>query len=100
MDVTGLKLDAAQKEKTSFLQELKKQSFVLSEDSTQKVDVKDSVNVSAIQAKQNGLMNSSKKQSMMQNPQSNNNSMGNYNVQQNADKMVKKKNNNNMVGIN
>lgn len=34
MDVTGLKLDAAQKEKTSFLQELKKQSFVLSEDST------------------------------------------------------------------
>ncbi len=53
VDVTGLKLDSAQKEKTSFLQELKKQSFLLSEDSTQKVDVKDSVNVSAIQAKQN-----------------------------------------------
>lgn len=48
VDVTGLKLDSAQKEKTSFLQELKKQSFLLSEDSTQKVDVKDSVNVSAI----------------------------------------------------
>lgn len=95
MDVTGLKLDAAQKEKTSFLQELKKQSFVLSEDSTQKVDVKDSVNVSAIQAKQNGM--SSSKQP---NPQSNNNSLGQFNVQQNADKMVKKANRNNMVGIN
>jgi hypothetical protein len=48
VDVTGLKLDTAHKEKTFFLQELRKQSFLLSEDSTQKVDVKDSVNVSAI----------------------------------------------------
>jgi hypothetical protein len=34
MDVSGLKLEPGQKEKTSFLQELKKQSFLVSENST------------------------------------------------------------------
>jgi|LauGreDrversion4_2_1035121.scaffolds.fasta_scaffold171674_3 hypothetical protein len=50
MDVSGMKLNSAAKEKTSFLQDLKKQSFLVSEDSTQKVDVKDSINISAIPA--------------------------------------------------
>ena len=34
LDVSGIKLDSAQKEKNSFLEELKKQSFILSENST------------------------------------------------------------------
>lgn len=33
-DVSALKIDSAQKEKNSFLQDLKKQSFLISEDST------------------------------------------------------------------
>ena len=45
MEVSGLKLDPAQKDKTSFLQDLKKQSFLISEDSTQKMEV---MNISAI----------------------------------------------------
>ncbi len=47
-DVSALKIDSAQKEKYSFLQDLKKQSFLISEDSTQKMDAKESINVSAI----------------------------------------------------
>ena len=47
MDVTNLKLDTAQKEKTSFMQKLKKQSFLVSENSTQKMEEK-SMNISAI----------------------------------------------------
>ena len=45
MDVSGLKLQSAQKEKSSFLQDLKKQSFLVSENSTQKMEV---MNISAI----------------------------------------------------
>ncbi len=45
LDVSGLKLESAQKEKNSFLEELKKQSFILSENSTQKVEVKESINI-------------------------------------------------------
>ena len=48
MDVTGLnglKLDSAQKEKNSFLLDLKKQSFLVSENSTQKMEA---INISAI----------------------------------------------------
>lgn len=41
MDVSGLKLDIAQqKEKHSFFEELKKQSFLMSDSSTNKVDGK------------------------------------------------------------
>lgn len=34
MDVSAIKLDAAQKDKNSFLNELRKQSFLVSENST------------------------------------------------------------------
>ena len=44
LDVSGIKLESAQKEKNSFLEELKKQSFILSVSSTQKFDAKDSIN--------------------------------------------------------
>lgn len=46
LDVSGIKLESAQKEKNSFLEELKKQSFILSENSTQKMEAKDSINIS------------------------------------------------------
>ena len=45
LDVSGIKLESAQKEKNSFLEELKKQSFIFSENSTVKMEAKDSVNV-------------------------------------------------------
>ena len=46
MDVTALKLDAAQqKEKVSFFEELKKQSFIMSDNSTAKVDKNGKLNV-------------------------------------------------------
>ena len=47
--MSGIKLESAQKEKNSFLEELKKQSFIFSETSTQKMDVREDVNVSSIQ---------------------------------------------------
>jgi hypothetical protein len=46
LDLSGIKLESAQKEKNSFLEELKKQSFVLSESSTQKIEAKESLDVS------------------------------------------------------
>lgn len=46
MDVTALKLDVAQqKEKVSFFEELKKQSFIMSDNSTAKVDKNGKLNV-------------------------------------------------------
>jgi hypothetical protein len=64
MEVTNLKLEAAQKEKTSFMQELKKQSFLVSENSTQKMEEK-SMNISAILPKNpnNYIVDSNKKSS-------------------------------------
>ena len=88
MPVTNLKLDTAQKEKTSFMQELKKQSFLVSEDSTQKMEEK-SMNISAILPKNaNNIADSNKKSSGKS-------SFGL--MQQEADKMVKKENYNNLV---
>lgn len=43
LDVSGIKLESAQKEKNSFLEELKKQSFIFSENSTQKMELKESM---------------------------------------------------------
>ena len=88
MPVTNLKLDTAQKEKTSFMQELKKQSFLVSENSTQKMEEK-SMNISAILPKNaNNIADSNKKSSGKS-------SFGL--MQQEADKMVKKENYNNLV---
>lgn len=62
MPVTNLKLDTAQKEKSSFMQELKKQSFLVSENSTQKMEEK-MMNISAILPKNNNIVDSNKKSS-------------------------------------
>ena len=89
MPVTNLKLDTAQKEKTSFMQELKKQSFLVSENSTQKMEEK-SMNISAILPKNNNnnIVDSNKKSSGKSSFAL---------MQQEADKMVKKENYNNLV---
>ena len=88
MPVTNLKLDTAQKEKSSFMQELKKQSFLVSENSTQKMEEK-MMNISAILPKNNNnIVDSNKKSSGKRSFAL---------MQQEADKMVKKENYNNLV---
>jgi uncharacterized protein (DUF2344 family) len=87
MPVTNLKLDTAQKEKSSFMQELKKQSFLVSENSTQKMEEK-MMNISAILPKNNNIVDSNKKSSGKSSLSL---------MQQEADKMVKKENYNNLV---
>lgn len=87
MDVSGLKLDSAQKEKTSFLQDLKKQSFLVSDISTQRMEA---VNISAIPTPLKP------KERSDQQPQKGLSRSSFQFYQQEADKMVKKENYNNL----
>ena len=87
--MSGLKLESAQKEKNSFFEELKKQSFIISETSTQKMDQKESLNIGDQQKNEKKSFENQQPQKTQQRSQSSS-------LQQEPANMVKKQNNNNM----